>query len=428
MKKIFNLLFISLAILIYSSCTPEEDDLFDKSSAQRIEEAIKTYTDVLTSAPNGWLMEYYPSSSQQYGGYTILVSFDKNGSANIASEVFNADKKTTSTYVLKQSAGVILSFDTYNEVMHFFSDPANPAGIGTNGKGMEGDFEFNIHKATQDSVVMIGRKTKSKIVMTPLAQDVLWKDYLKEIQAADETMYFPSYNYIAGNIEATVSVSYRNLAITYEEEGTEITVQAPYIVTPTSFKLYETLNIGGINVNELIYKGQSGEHFEFISTDGKALLNGFIPPINETLATGDWYFAYSQLGSYGKQCWDAVKQGLLSENEILYYVNIQNGTQLIFGSLPIGADQYYKGILGLDYELQGNNEIKFQFNGNVDSNGGYYFTNVPGFKSILYPLLSVFELTTDNIKNPTIITMVDKEEPTNVITLQKSPVYYPDRK
>lgn len=428
MKKIFNLLFISLAILIYSSCTPEEDDLFDKSSAQRIEEAIKTYTDVLTSAPNGWLMEYYPSSSQQYGGYTILVSFDKNGSANIASEVFNADKKTTSTYVLKQSAGVILSFDTYNEVMHFFSNPANPAGIGTNGKGMEGDFEFNIHKATQDSVVMIGRKTKSKIVMTPLAQDVVWKDYLKEIQAADETMYFPSYNYIAGNIEATVSVSYRNLAITYEEEGTEITVQAPYIVTPTSFKLYETLNIGGINVNELIYKGQSGEHFEFISTDGKALLNGFIPPINETLATGDWYFAYSQLGSYGKQCWDAVKQGLLSENEILYYVNIQNGTQLIFGSLPIGADQYYKGILGLDYELQGNNEIKFQFNGNVDSNGDYYFTNVPGFESILYPLLSVFELTTDNIKNPTIITMVDKEEPTNVITLQKSPVYYPDRK
>ena len=31
------------------------------------------------------------------------------------------------------SASIVLSFDEYNKVIHFFSDPANPDGIGDNG-------------------------------------------------------------------------------------------------------------------------------------------------------------------------------------------------------------------------------------------------------------------------------------------------------
>ena len=41
MKKIFNLLFISLAVALYSSCTPEEENLFNDSSANRIEATLK---------------------------------------------------------------------------------------------------------------------------------------------------------------------------------------------------------------------------------------------------------------------------------------------------------------------------------------------------------------------------------------------------
>ena len=73
MKKIFNLLFISLAVALYSSCTPEEENLFNDSSANRIEATLKADKEVLTSAKNGWLMEYYPSANLTYGGYNILV-------------------------------------------------------------------------------------------------------------------------------------------------------------------------------------------------------------------------------------------------------------------------------------------------------------------------------------------------------------------
>ena len=35
-----------------------------------------------------------------------------------------------SEYEVKQSAGVMLTFDTYNEIFHFFSEPSNYLGIG----------------------------------------------------------------------------------------------------------------------------------------------------------------------------------------------------------------------------------------------------------------------------------------------------------
>lgn len=428
MKKIFNLLFISLAVILYSACTPEEEDLFDASSANRMEAALKADKDVLTSPSNGWLMEYYPSPSQTYGGYNILVSFTPDGKTTVASDVASATDKVTSTYSLKQSAGAVLSFDTHNEIMHFFSDPANPSGIGRPGKGMEGDFEFTIMEATKDKVVLMGKKNLSKIIMTPLAEGVVWADYLTKIQKNEDEMYFSDYTYEAGNVSAKAKVSYRNFKITYEKEGVTVTDEAPYIVTPTGFKFYEPLTIGGVEVSELIYKGQSGSNYEFVSADGNAKLNGLLSPINEVLISGDWYFAYSKLGAYGQQCWDLVKQGIAGENETLYFVNLHAGTQLIFGSLPIGGDSYYKGILGYDYELIGDNEIQFEFNGSADDNGGFYFTNIPGFKYILYPLIGTFELKANDPKNPTLITLQDKEEPTNTIVLSKTAIYYPDKK
>ena len=40
MRKIYSIWFL-LALLAFAACSPEEDDLFDKSAAQRIDEAIK---------------------------------------------------------------------------------------------------------------------------------------------------------------------------------------------------------------------------------------------------------------------------------------------------------------------------------------------------------------------------------------------------
>ena len=59
MKKIYNILFFLLAAFTYTSCTSEVDNVFDKSSADRIAEAMAADQQMLVDAPNGWLMEYF---------------------------------------------------------------------------------------------------------------------------------------------------------------------------------------------------------------------------------------------------------------------------------------------------------------------------------------------------------------------------------
>lgn len=87
MRKIYSIWFL-LALLAFAACSPEEDDLFDKSAAERIDEAIKQDLSVLRGAKNGWVMEYYPSPTKMYGGYTFLVSFGEDGKANVMCDFF----------------------------------------------------------------------------------------------------------------------------------------------------------------------------------------------------------------------------------------------------------------------------------------------------------------------------------------------------
>ena len=88
MKKIYCLLVLFAAACINISCTGEVDDIFDKSASERIEDAIKSDTEILTSAANGWVMYYY--GNKNYGGYNVLCKFNKDNTVNVASEFYES--------------------------------------------------------------------------------------------------------------------------------------------------------------------------------------------------------------------------------------------------------------------------------------------------------------------------------------------------
>ncbi len=50
-----------------------------------------------TGAANGWLMEYYPSATQEYGGIAIYMKF-QNGTVTVTSEAEGAGKTAESLY------------------------------------------------------------------------------------------------------------------------------------------------------------------------------------------------------------------------------------------------------------------------------------------------------------------------------------------
>ena len=167
MKKLLNVTLLLAALTVYTSCS-DDNDLKDPS--ERLSEATTKYMDVLTSAPNGWAMTMY--GDLDFGGFNVLCKFEKNGKVTIANEKFAADTTAVSHFKLEQSSGVVLSFDEYCELFHYFSDPVNNDGYNSQTEnGFGADLEFRIISASADSVVMRGKKHDTKIVMTPLTDD-----------------------------------------------------------------------------------------------------------------------------------------------------------------------------------------------------------------------------------------------------------------
>ena len=73
MKKLIYILLVFT--IVCSSCVQDVDDVYDAPVAQRVEQAVQEYQTLLRSAEYGWLMEYYPSPSQSYGGYLYVMKF-----------------------------------------------------------------------------------------------------------------------------------------------------------------------------------------------------------------------------------------------------------------------------------------------------------------------------------------------------------------
>lgn len=241
-QKIYTIIGM-LALLIVSACSlHEEEDFFNDSSANRMSEALKTYKEILTGAENGWIMKYYPASDQSFGGFNLLVSFDENGKATVAGENGKPDETVTSLYSLIQSAGPVLTFDSYNEIMHLFSEPLG---------GYEGEFQFTIMSATPEKVILNGTKTRNTIVLVPMPKDEIWANYLKSVAKTQEDIYLGTF-YLKVNGKEIGSMMQTNnvFTLTYAGAGElDPKKEIPFIYTPDGIELYEPLTIDGVTIS-----------------------------------------------------------------------------------------------------------------------------------------------------------------------------------
>lgn len=103
------------------SCLFQQDDYFDKSSAERAAADVIKCSELLKSSPNGWLLEYYIGSGYAMGGITLLCKFDDKkvtmastlSTPNVPSGVF-----IESLYQVVSEQSTMLTFDSYNELIH----------------------------------------------------------------------------------------------------------------------------------------------------------------------------------------------------------------------------------------------------------------------------------------------------------------------
>ena len=422
MKKLFYMLLLAV-VSMTTACTPEEDDLFGESSASRVDAAIIDNMKVLTSAPNGWKMQYFPSSNKTFGGYNMLLKFNENQTVEASSEFFDADFVSTSLFSVKQSAGVVLSMDTYNQAFHIFSDPSDPLGWGGKGQGLGGDYDFLILEASKDKVVLKGKKTNVVSVLTPMPVDVAWEDYLGEIQARDESIVAKKMLLTLGGTEVSVTFNFRNLIFQYMDGEEPQMVKAAFVMGKDGFVLEEPLEILGETIEGFNYNPSTDTFTSYGSVEAEMII--VIPDINQQFVDGDWFISYSNLGKLGRLYFREMKKAIDAVGMVLQYAYIGTSEDGYGFNFMLSGNE---GTLNFNYSLVGTDKIALQFA--MDGNQiGIICHNNFDFHYALFPFgygnARLFTITTDDVKNPSYITLTEDADPRNQITLVSDVVLYP---
>lgn len=301
MKKnlFYNISVCLMALLAWGCTTGDIDDVFEVNASQRLDNMSQECMDLLTAAPNGWVIEYYPEASQSYGGYVYLASFDTDGNVTVAGEIGETDERVTSHFSILSSNSVVLSFDTYNSLFHYFADP----DVGS-GSSYEGDFEFAFKGGDSSELTFTGVKTGNTIMFRALDADVDWTTYLTQVAEMESTILNSPYvSYVYNGSDGTftfdMDTSYRLLTYVPDSSQPDVTATVAYCYTADGMKFYEPITLGSLEVQTFRWDTTADEMV--CVEDASVVLTAetsedYVP--YETFL-GDWTFSY-YYGYYNK--------------------------------------------------------------------------------------------------------------------------------
>ena len=298
-NKITKYILLAFICLGLQACLFQEDDLFEKSSANRASENVAELQELLVNVPNGWKMEYYPGTDYSMGGITLLCRFDGNN-VTLMSEVGSvktaSGKEASSLYKVTSEESTVLTFDSFNEFIHCFSEPI--MGMNTN---LEGDYEFVYMGQEDNKVILQGRRYHNTMVMTPLTQGVNWKDCIGQLNLIEREAFLKTYSLMVGGQEVGNAVRTSHLFSLTVEGQTSSSV--PFIYTPEGIRFKDEITIQGKTVQNFVW---NKEDMTFTSSDEEAadvVLKAYYPqdytPYEDYLGT--YYMYYREYEKYNEE-------------------------------------------------------------------------------------------------------------------------------
>lgn len=209
-KYIYGLSLLALAVSV-QSCVMEEEDLFDESATQRLENKKEETFNVLFDSQAGWVMNYFPTNEKDVIGCPFLVKFTRSGQDGVALFAVQNDSVGTGKYMVNDEPtpmdivfdnGPVLTFNSYNDIFHAFSDPKESDWSfdqGT-GVGLGGDYEFIIIDVAPDEVLLKGKKRGTYTVLRKFDTtetgeisddklDQLWRTYMADLESLNKQLY-----------------------------------------------------------------------------------------------------------------------------------------------------------------------------------------------------------------------------------------------
>ena len=433
-----RMIIIALSFAVYHlafsvACTPEAEDVFGQSAAHRVAESRAECYAILEGQEQGWALDFYPSDFSLGGvAYTatfkdgeVTMTCEQTISNTVTGETYPAGTAITSNYKIIGEKGVVLTFDTYNALFHYWSQP-----FAGHAKGYQSDYEFTFLSATADEVVLRGKKYGNLLKMYPLREEAA--DYVGEVSRMR--------NMLDGIVRkrlvvdgTTYPVTLANHRLNYQAGGDARAI--PFIYTAEGIRLYEAISLGGATVDRFSY---DVENDELRSADQRMVMP--TPNVAERFIGGNsqWYFGYSSKGGGSDMCdelkaiTDDCAQRIKKPNwgyEVLNAIYLggnlldveKDSHRLIIGWISregygTGSAAYFGYAINMDMVDSERQLISLQA---IEAATGFgdrnYCQTFVDFIAAGSPYLLKF----DDEENPTTVTLTSEQDATKWFTLRK---------
>ena len=445
MKKIIYFPVMLLASVAFTSCNNEEDDIFDASAAERLEQYKTQYSDMLTANGGKWLMEYFANTDEQ--GYAYVMTFSKDGSVSISgnNKWIGGYKNETSLWSMISDNGPVLTFNSYNTVFHVMSTPENIVGGPTNestgydidetGTGHAGDYEFMMMGATDESNTTIrlkGKKRGYTIWLRHLDAATDDEALLAEYAAAPTKLFNDKFTelYMVDETGRRFTVTQKEGIFSFYQQGHDsimYTVSYNALIKPDGVRFLNTVEIPCVNGIYTVQNFTLDSNQRLVSTDGssKAVVSaGALAPlfINKSYK---WKISTDEAenGEAMTTLIASLKSELKSKvnqtfSGMSLYYDSQAETYTVSVTTNRGSYNYYGTV-----EAAGENDVRFNFpseestvNGNA--NAVKFFSRIPSFKTLLDMLnASAYTVTPESLLNPSVAKMVNTANSADYFTV-----------
>lgn len=269
LNKIYLPVLIAFVAMTLQSCLKDQEDVFDQQSNVRMQEYLDDTKEVLVSAENGWLFDYFPDRDLSYGGFLYALKFtDEN--VTVACELAPG-KSETSLYKLCADNGPTLSFDSYNSLMHYFATPSSG-----NYEALDGDFEFMIMDVTEDLITLRGKRTANIMYLRRFDSDIM--SYMAAVDASSENQFFTQAAGKIGSANATAAfdLDSHRLSITLDDQP-DVTYSEFFFFTPEGLRLNAPMEINGAVITALSFDSNTNIYSGADSNGNNITLTAKLP-------------------------------------------------------------------------------------------------------------------------------------------------------
>lgn len=258
--KIVILTAAVAAMLSMQSCLKDQEDVFDKTPAERMNEYLKNVNNILKAPEYGWVMYIFPIyNGAPTAGFIYTAKFDGTSVTFRSERDNNGSDSATSYYKLSNDNGPCLSFDTFNEIYHYWATPGSSGDIY---QGRGGDVDLVFMEVSNDKIICEGKRRRGRVEMYPLQEDP--ESYIQQCvdyRKSNNDIYFGVHwnggdlnaeFYDSGLLGKTSSTNpYRLIEFSYNgEDGSTVYDDHAFVYLPDRIRFYKPIKYNGLSVRD----------------------------------------------------------------------------------------------------------------------------------------------------------------------------------